>query len=1220
MINAEEKGLEERTKANRHSRPRRRSLGPATARNRWKRSSGRLVRTQSNENRRSNFPSQSSESRTTEEEDGRGKAYSLTCGEAGSLDSGSTLEKYQKNIERCQEEVTIPRTIPSDLRKLGNFAEITATQHDNEADNFSFRQGGRSDSVQGFQDCGERTKHHQDDISTPRTALSGDQDCRNSSEIASNEHQHESNDSSFQQGDFLDSSSDLSSSQTINENQTLAHNEILPETRHEETRIRSSSYLNQIVRKSAGLCKQCGKVYKDLLGHLYNKHQGQLTLTEAACYGLRLCRCGRFCKSLPRHCPLPPSQRQQQLPHAQNLDSHDYRTQSLHTVNESSAEVTPHPPHAKSNLHPVDKVYRVLADDFVSESEIISAYNVLAGLPTTTRVWRPAESRIINEIVSNLCNSYVTLGRDVDLFRLLALPKIGLTHLITGHRLGKVTRRLKAYPYLNDANEFKNSLSKVSNKRTISRRTCDIIHDRLAQGRVRAASKILTNSLGVSDVCPETLSKLKTLHPSEPEHCWPITTSPEVTIHRDKVIQVIRSCSRETAVGPSGFDGALVYTIKHNEAFTDLVFVLSKKIAAGCQRLRQLLLGARIIPLIKNERQDIRPIAVGELFYRLVGRILVQTMQFRLKRFQFGVGSPCGVEPLTHYCAMKGYTSALVSVDIKNAFNSLKRCFIKEAVASRAPQLLPAFCWAYGVHSRLFLGDDLDLMSQSGVKQGDPLGPLLFSLGYSGIIEEIERRLNLQGLNNVFQCGSYLDDTYFIIPEDQVEVTLQIVTDVFNSMTATSGLELKTEKTWISLPSQFRQTGARMLGTHIGPGGDDFLKLRLKSFEEALYQVRDLKAQDAMLLVRQCYIPQFNHLLRTVKVNPSVWKEADGLIEMFVKRLLQRFDVADCDTRCLSLPLRHGGLGLTMPSLLSTSCYKASQQQSFRYLAQLDDTLMLPELPDRILSQRDRVKSVWNELRDDLIASLDSQRRRIFVDNSSELGSKWLHAFPVDGVTTLSNVDFVASVADRLLIQPSRCHACRRTRLEPNHWLVCNAIGNYRLPRHEVTKAVLAQGFRGAGAEVTIEPGAASQHRRADVLISGDVADGRMALDVSIVAVNGTVAARVATSHNTNHVPDSAQDLLAQTRGDLQRILTVRYEEKLRQSQGCSFGGIFRPWVASAGGTLHRSAVETLKRLRRVAVRDHQAMMLGISCTLAKFRGRCFRGCCLPRLNSDAIT
>ena len=105
------------------------------------------------------------------------------------------------------------------------------------------------------------------------------------------------------------------------------------------------------------------------------------------------------------------------------------------------------------------------------------------------------------------------------------------------------------------------------------------------------------------------------------------------------------------------------------------------------------------------------------------------------------------------------------------------------------------------------------------------MGPLLFSLRYSRITEEIECRLNLQGLSNVFQCGNYLDDTCFIILEDQVELTLQNVNDVFNIITATSGLEFKTEKTWISRPSQFRQTGVGMLGTHIGLGGDDFLKL-----------------------------------------------------------------------------------------------------------------------------------------------------------------------------------------------------------------------------------------------------------------------------------------------------------------------------------------------------------------------------------------------------------
>ena len=96
--------------------------------------------------------------------------------------------------------------------------------------------------------------------------------------------------------------------------------------------------------------------------------------------------------------------------------------------------------------------------------------------------------------------------------------------------------------------------------------------------------------------------------------------------------------------------------------------------------------------------------------------------------------------------------------------------------------------------------------------------------------------------------------------------------------------------------------------------------------------------------------------------------------------------------------------------------------------------------------------------------------------------------------------------------------------------MVSNATGNFRLPRHEVVKTVLAQGFRGAGVgvEVTNESGAASQHWRADVLISGDIEDARLAFDVSI--------ARVVTSNNTNDVPGSTQELLAQTRGDLQYI------------------------------------------------------------------------------------
>ena len=55
-----------------------------------------------------------------------------------------------------------------------------------------------------------------------------------------------------------------------------------------------------------------------------------------------------------------------------------------------------------------------------------------------------------------------------------------------------------------------------------------------------------------------------------------------------------------------------------------------------------------------------------------------------------------------------------------------------------------------------------------------------------------------------------------------MELKLRNVNDDFNIITATSGLELKTEETLFSRHSQFRQTGVRMLGRHIGLGGVDF--------------------------------------------------------------------------------------------------------------------------------------------------------------------------------------------------------------------------------------------------------------------------------------------------------------------------------------------------------------------------------------------------------------
>jgi hypothetical protein len=73
-------------------------------------------------------------------------------------------------------------------------------------------------------------------------------------------------------------------------------------------------------------------------------------------------------------------------------------------------------------------------------------------------------------------------------------------------------------------------------------------------------------------------------------------------------------------------------------------------------------------------------------------------------------------------------------------------------VHNHAPGLSAFIKWSYGSHSPLFFGT-YELVSQTGVHQGDPLGPLLFALGLHSLV----LRLALEVPDLILQAW-YLDD------------------------------------------------------------------------------------------------------------------------------------------------------------------------------------------------------------------------------------------------------------------------------------------------------------------------------------------------------------------------------------------------------------------------------------------------------------------------------
>ena len=176
--------------------------------------------------------------------------------------------------------------------------------------------------------------------------------------------------------------------------------------------------------------------------------------------------------------------------------------------------------------------------------------------------------------------------------------------------------------------------------------------------------------------------------------------------------------------------------------------------------IRPFFLGASLIALNK-EGGGVRPIAVGSTFRRLVAKVaswaIKSEMSAFLAPFQLGFGVKGGVEAAIHAarCYLHHLTPghAVIKLDFKNAFNSVRRDKMLGSVLDLAPKIYQFVHSAYSMPSSLFWGDRI-LHSMEGVQQGYPLGPLHFCLAIHRIQVRLSSELKLLYLDDVTLGGS----------------------------------------------------------------------------------------------------------------------------------------------------------------------------------------------------------------------------------------------------------------------------------------------------------------------------------------------------------------------------------------------------------------------------------------------------------------------------------
>ena len=268
------------------------------------------------------------------------------------------------------------------------------------------------------------------------------------------------------------------------------------------------------------------------------------------------------------------------------------------------------------------------------------------------------------------------------------------------------------------------------------------------------ACKVLESN-GLAPNNEATWQLLHSKRPSCPPPAAPNANTQAISVGLNfDILSTLHSFPKGTAAGPSGL------RIQH--LLDAALITLPTSICATLGDIGNILASGKAPPLVSRflatgtlialnklkdgSPPDIRPKAVGESLRRLTGKCssLVKNKASDLfQPLQLGVACSSGSEKIVHGLRknieehwMKE-DFVVFKIDMRNAFHLVSRQAVLDECATFFPELLPWVTWCYGTYPLLWhqLGH---LSSETGVQQGDPFGPLLFSLVFQRLISSID--------------------------------------------------------------------------------------------------------------------------------------------------------------------------------------------------------------------------------------------------------------------------------------------------------------------------------------------------------------------------------------------------------------------------------------------------------------------------------------------------
>jgi hypothetical protein len=261
---------------------------------------------------------------------------------------------------------------------------------------------------------------------------------------------------------------------------------------------------------------------------------------------------------------------------------------------------------------------------------------------------------------------------------------------------------------------------------------------KLEDGDVKGAVRLLCSDDRLAVPQESIFVEFCRLHPVTPtdRRPMPSTDTSPLEVSPSAVRAAIQSFPNGSSAGPDGLlpqhkdlligsaDDSLLLV-----ALTDLVNLLLEGKAPPS--VQGSLFGAKLLAIVKKNG-GIRPIAVWR---RLTAKVACNhvteasaaLLAFRQRGFGVSGGEEAAVRTARLYLENSESDKLFTEVDFRNAFNTVRRDSILEAVTKHFPELLP-FASKFSQPSFSIAIRQLYTSVRRGSAAGDPLSPLYFCL------------------------------------------------------------------------------------------------------------------------------------------------------------------------------------------------------------------------------------------------------------------------------------------------------------------------------------------------------------------------------------------------------------------------------------------------------------------------------------------------------------